>query len=75
MTDKGLEIFRLVAELGSNSEAARVLDISQSSVSRAISSLESEFNTKLLNRDSIPFTVTSNGVILINLIDDGMSTK
>lgn len=75
MTDKSLEIFRLVAEYGSNSEAARILDISQPSVSRAITSLETEFNTKLINRDSMPFTVTPNGIVLLNLIDDGMSTK
>ncbi len=75
MTDKSLEIFRLVAEYGSNSEVARRLNISQPSVSRAITRLEDEFNTKLINRDSIPFTVTPYGIVLLNLIDDGMSTK
>ena len=75
MTDKDLEIFRLVAELGSNSEAARRLGISQSSVSRTITALENEFGTKLLNRDTIPITLTSNGIVLVNFIDDGMSIK
>ena len=42
MTDKGLEIFKTVAECGSNTEAAKILGISQSSVSRAITNLEKE---------------------------------
>lgn len=73
MTEEGLEIFSLVAECGSNSEAARILNISQSSVSRAISRLGAGFNTKLLNRDSTPFTLTKSGAFLKNQIDRGMS--
>ena len=73
MTEEGWEIFSIVAECGSNSEAARILNISQSSVSRAITRLENKYNTKLLNRDSTPFTLTRNGAFLKDQIDRGMS--
>ena len=73
MTEEGWEIFSLVAECGSNSEAARILHISQSSVSRAITKLENKYNTKLLNRDTTPFSLTKSGAFLKDRIDRGMS--
>ena len=75
MTDKGLVIFRTVADCTSNSEAARILNISQPTVSRALSRLEDELGTKLLNRDSFPLELTPHGMILKNMIDEDMGTK
>ena len=75
MTEESLEIFRIVAECGSNTEAARILNMSQSSISRALTKLETRYNTKLLNRDSSPFTLTKNGFFLKNRIDRGMSVS
>ena len=75
MTDKGLEIFKTVAECGSNTEAAKILGISQPSVSRAITNLEKELGAKLINRDTMPFTLTQHGVVLLNMIDEDMGTR
>ena len=75
MTEEGLEIFSIVAECGSNTEAAKILRMSQSSVSRALSRLEAKYNTKLLNRDSYPFTLTKNGIFLKDRIDRGLSVS
>ncbi|MBR1797592.1 MAG: LysR family transcriptional regulator [Clostridiales bacterium] len=73
MTDKGLLIFSTVADCGSNTEAARILNMSQSNVSRSITNLEVELDTKLINRDHSPFTLTLYGAFLKNEIDNGMS--
>ncbi len=73
MTEEELKIFSLVAELGNNTEAAKKLNISQSSVSRAITKLENEVGAKLINRDTTPFTLTKYGAFLKNQLDRGMS--
>ena len=73
MTEEGLNIFNMVAECGSNSEAARILHIPQSRVSRTITRLENQFGTKLINRDTTPFTLTKNGCFLKYQLDRGMS--
>lgn len=75
MTDKGLEIFRIVADCSSNSEAARILNISQPTVSRALTNLEKELGAKLLNRDTIPLELTRHGMVLKNMIDEDMGTR
>jgi len=57
MNLKQLETFSLVADLGSLSRAARMLDTSQSLLSRQIAQLESEWGDKLFER-------TGRGVVL-----------
>lgn len=61
MTLSKYKIFNTIIELGSLSKAAEVLKISQSGVSHAISSLESEFGFSLLTRDRSGVNLTSNG--------------
>ncbi|MDP3040148.1 MAG: LysR family transcriptional regulator, partial [Deltaproteobacteria bacterium] len=50
MNLKQLEVFLAVAETGSFSRAAEITFITQSTVSQHISSLEKEFDLKLLDR-------------------------
>lgn len=59
------EIFIAVVELGNLTRASEKLNITQSGVSHAISSLETEFGLTLLNRDRSGISLTSNGERLI----------
>lgn len=55
------EIFNTIVEVGSLTKAAEKLNLTQSGVSYAISTLESEFGFSLLKRDRSGITLTSNG--------------
>jgi LysR family transcriptional regulator for bpeEF and oprC len=65
MMDLGaLRIFERVASMGSFSAAARALGLPKSSVSRAVSLLEAELGTRLLQRTSRAVVLTESGVAL-----------
>lgn len=61
MTIRNLEIFTKVAELGSMSAAAKVLYITQPSVSLAIAEIEKEYNVKLFDRIGNRLCLTPTG--------------
>jgi len=60
----GLRIFERVASMGSFSAAARALGLPKSSVSRAVSLLESDLGTRLLQRTSRAVVLTESGEAL-----------
>ncbi len=64
MTRNQLEIFRVVAEKKSFSEAARTLHISQPAISMQIQAMEEYYGTKLLDRTTKRVTLTPAGEIL-----------
>lgn len=55
------EVFLKIIETGSLTRAADMMDYTQSAVSHAISTLESEFNVRLLVRDRSGVKLTSDG--------------
>lgn len=57
-----LKVFRQVAELGSFSAAARVLDLSPPAISKNISELESHLGVRLFNRTTRRVSRTEAGV-------------
>ncbi|GEN89090.1 LysR family transcriptional regulator [Oceanobacillus sojae] len=61
MTLARYEIFRSIVETGGFFKAANVLGLTQSAVSHAISSLESEFGFTLLTRGRSGVKLTNNG--------------
>jgi DNA-binding transcriptional LysR family regulator len=65
MNLKQLEVFLAVAETGSFSRAAEATFITQSTVSQHISSLEAEFDLKLLDRTGKGVFPTEGGKILL----------
>ncbi|MBI5968117.1 MAG: LysR family transcriptional regulator [Deltaproteobacteria bacterium] len=65
MNLKQLEVFLAVAETGSFSRAAEATFITQSTVSQHISSLEAEFDLKLLDRTGKGVFPTQGGKILL----------
>ncbi|MDN3955028.1 LysR family transcriptional regulator [Sporolactobacillus laevolacticus] len=56
-----LEIFLKAVEMGNLSRAAEALNVTQSGVSHAISSLESEYGFQLLIRNKMGVQLTENG--------------
>ena len=62
------EIFSTVVELGSLTKAGETLGLSQSAVSHAITSLESEWGFSILNRGRSGIHLTSNGEHLLKYI-------
>ena len=58
---KDLEIFQTVAEKGTITEAAKVLNYVQSNVTARIHKLEEELNTVLFNRHRRGMTLTTEG--------------
>ncbi|WP_045516794.1 LysR family transcriptional regulator [Neobacillus niacini] len=62
------EIFSTVVELGSLTKAGETLGLSQSAVSHAITSLESEWGLSILNRGRSGIHLTSNGERLLKYI-------
>lgn len=64
MNLKQLEIFLAVAETGSFSKGAEATFITQSTVSQHISSLESDFGVKLLDRTGKGALLTEGGKVL-----------
>jgi len=66
MNLKQLEVFIAVAENGSFSRAAEITFLTQSTVSQHISSLESEFDLKLLDRTGKGALLTEAGKLLFH---------
>src|SRR6478752_6726153 len=62
------EIFSTVVELGSLTKAGEILGLTQSAVSHAIASLESEWGFSLLNRGRSGINLTSNGEHVLKYI-------
>lgn len=62
------EIFNTVVELGSLTKAGETLGLSQSAVSHAITSLESEWGFSILNRGRSGIHLTSNGERILKYI-------
>ena len=62
------EIFNTVVELGSLTKAGEALGLTQSAVSHAISSLESEWGFSILNRGRSGINLTSNGEHVLKYI-------
>ncbi len=56
-----LTAFEAVARLGSVTEAARELDLTQSAVSRQVQKLEAQVNTPLFGRDHKRLQLTDHG--------------
>ncbi len=69
-----ISIFSQVAESQSFSEAARVLDIPLSTVSRKVSQLENDLNTRLLDRSRRQIRLTSAGENYLALCKKGLET-
>jgi DNA-binding transcriptional LysR family regulator len=65
MNLKQLEVFIAVAESGSFSRAAEITFLTQSTVSQHVSSLESEFDLRLLDRTGKGALLTEAGKILL----------
>ena len=61
---KQLNYFATVAELGSFTEAAYALGISQSAVSQQIKALEEDLSVQLIIRNNRTFTLTRAGEYL-----------
>ena len=68
MTISRYEIFHSVVELGSLTKAAEILNLTQSGVSHAIASLETELGFSLLTRDRAGVTLTTNGELILNYV-------
>ncbi|MBS4210467.1 LysR family transcriptional regulator [Bacillus sp. FJAT-50079] len=62
------EIFNTVVELGSLTKAGETLGLTQSAVSHAISSIESEWGFTILNRGRSGIHLTSNGERVLTYI-------
>ena len=59
-----LNVFYTVAKLQNISKAAKELDVTQPAVSRIISNIEKEYNTKLFFRSKTGVTLTRDGLNL-----------
>jgi DNA-binding transcriptional LysR family regulator len=68
MTISKYEAFHAVVELGSLTKAAEILNLTQSGVSHAIASLETELGFSLLSRDRAGVTLTSNGEMILQYV-------
>lgn len=68
MTLVRYEVFRTVVEEGSLSKAAEIIGLTQSAVSHAIASLESDFGVTLLSRGRNGIKLTSNGKRVLHYI-------
>ena len=62
------EIFSAVVELGSLTKAGEALGLTQSAVSHAISSLETEWGFSILNRGRSGVHVTNNGERILKYV-------
>lgn len=70
MTLDQLRYFQAVCKFNSVSRASEYLNISQPSVSNAISKLENEFGTMLFTRQNKRLTLTKEGATLLELAND-----
>lgn len=64
------EIFYQVVESGSLTKAGEELNLSQSAISHALASLESEWGFSILNRGRSGITLTSNGKHILSFIKE-----
>lgn len=62
------EVFSTVVELGSLTEASMKLGLTQSAISHAIASLESEWGFSILSRGRTGIHLTSNGELVLQYI-------
>jgi DNA-binding transcriptional LysR family regulator len=62
------EIFNTISEVGSLTKAAEKLNLTQSGVSYAVSTLEADLGFSLLKRDRSGITLTSNGERILSHI-------
>lgn len=67
---RGMEIFREVARKHSFSKAAESLDLANSAVSRYVTELEQWLNVKLLYRTTRSLTLTEEGKLYLEKIED-----
>ena len=67
-------IFHTVAEKGNISQAAKELFISQPAISKSISRLERSMNTTLFKRSSRGVTLTPEGKILYEYVEQAFLT-
>ncbi|GLS84949.1 LysR family transcriptional regulator [Paraferrimonas haliotis] len=67
-----LEIFLAVADLGSFSAAANILNIQVAKVSRSVSKLEIQLNTSLFNRTTRRVELTNEGRLFVDKIRQGI---
>lgn len=70
MTLSRYEIFSTVVESGSLTRAGEILKLTQSAISHAITSLESEFGFSLITRGRSGIYLTSNGESVLSYIRD-----
>lgn len=75
MTFTQLEIFSVLAKVGSFSRAAAALGITQSGVSHAIKQLETELGVSLLNREGGALALTDVGIRLLTRANDILQQK
>ena len=75
MTFTQLEIFSVLAKVGSFSRAAAALGITQSGVSHAIKLLETELGVSLLNREGGALALTDVGTRLLSRSNDILQQK
>lgn len=68
MTISQYQVFHAVVELGSLTKAAENLNLTQSGVSHAIASLETELGFSLLTRDRVGVALTINGELILKYI-------
>lgn len=73
MEFKDIEIFQIVAEKGTITEAAKVLNYVQSNITSRIKKLEKEMNTPLFNRHRRGMTLTPEGKKLLSYSEKIMS--
>ena len=66
-------VFRTVAAKGNISAAAQELFVSQSAVSQAIRQLEDRLGVRLFSRTAKGVTLTSDGKLLLEYVDKGLS--
>jgi len=63
-----MKVFYTVAKYQNISKASKELDVSQPAVSRIISNLEEEYNTKLFTRSKSGVNLTREGLLLFETI-------
>ena len=68
-----LKIFYTVAEASSFTKAATILNLSQSSISRQIQSLEHELKCTLFERHARGLSLTENGELLYKTANEVIS--
>ena len=77
MTIRHLKIFTAVADYGGMSKAAKMLHISQPSISQAVSELEKHYGVKLFERLSQKIYLTKEGELMLSfsrhILDNGLT--